>query len=107
METEVQNGVCSTSWPGKVKINSKQLVHSSVRYLAHPRQDLPLLPARTRNYCAYKQPPRPPLAQGRQTMDQKTQPSQDLSLQPPEAVRLGNTKLFLMSYLSTNCGSMA
>lgn len=40
-------------------------------------------------------------------MGQKTRLGQGLSLQPPEAVRLGNTKLFLMSYLSTNCGSMS
>lgn len=99
VETKVQNGVCSISWPGKGKINTKQLLHSSVRYLAHPRQELPLLPALTGNYLADKQPPRPPLTQGRQTMG--------LSLQPPEAIRLGNTRLFLMSYLSTNCCSMS
>lgn len=60
METKVQNGVCSISWPGKGKINTKQLLHSSVRYLAHPRQELPLLPALTGNYLRDKQPPRPP-----------------------------------------------
>lgn len=106
VETKVQNGVCSISWPRKGKINNKQLPHSSVRYLTHPRQDFPLLPSLNGNYCACKQPPRLPLAQDRQTMGQKTQPSQGLSLQPPEALRLGNTKLFLM-YLSTNCGSTA
>lgn len=110
METEVQNGACSTSWPGKVKINTQQPLHSSARYLARPCQELLLLPSLPRNYCACKQPPRRPRphpSPGRQTMGQKTQPSQGLSLQPPESVRLGNTKLFLMSYLSTNCGSMA
>lgn len=82
------------SWPGKGKINIKQLLHSSVRYLAHPRQELALLPSLTGNCCAHEQPPRPPLTQGRQTMGQKTPLSQGLSLQPPEAIRLGNTDYF-------------
>lgn len=37
MKTEAQNGVCSITWPEKGKINTKQLLHSSVCYLAHPR----------------------------------------------------------------------
>lgn len=59
METEVQNGVCYISWPRKGKINTKQRLHSSVRYLAHPGQELSLLPPLTGNYCAYQQPPHP------------------------------------------------
>lgn len=60
METEVQDGVCYISWPRKGKINTKQRLHSSVRYLAHPGQELTLLPPLTGNYCAYEQPPHPP-----------------------------------------------
>lgn len=37
MKAEAQNGVCSITWPEKGKINTKQLLHSSVCYLAHPR----------------------------------------------------------------------
>lgn len=92
VETEVQNGVDSSAWPGKGKINTKQLLHSSVLYLAHPRQDLPLLPSLTGNCCAYKQPPRPPLAQGRQTMGQKN-PAQSRPLpEVPRGLTIGKHK---------------
>lgn len=92
VETKVQNGVYSSAWPGKGKINTKQLLHSSVLYLAHPRQDLPLLPSLTGNCCAYKQPPRPPLAQGRQTMGQKN-PAQSRPLPAaPRGLTIGKHK---------------
>jgi hypothetical protein len=94
VETEGQNGACYISWPRKGKINSKQRLHSSARYLAHPGQELTLLPLLTGNYCAYKRPPRPPEPGQANNGPAKPPLCQGLSLQPPEAVRLGNTGYF-------------